>query len=176
MVSVSLTRRCPQCDGLVPTEFDRCRTCSYVWPKQSTEERALHKAALAAENQLASGKSKNTVVAELVAVGWSEEWAPTFVNKVEAEMNRAQDQLTLNARSFNEYMQSPEVEAEREGKYAKHILFGALWAGGGAAFTLATFSAAEPGGTVFIAWGAIGFGALEFLYGLFGSIANQARA
>lgn len=171
MVSVSLTRRCPQCDGLVPTKFDRCRTCSYVWPKQSPEERALHKAALVAANQLASGTSKNTLVAELGKVGRPEEWATTFVNEVEAEMNRAQDQL-----GPNEYMQSPEVEAEGEGKYAKHILFGALWAGGGAAFTLATYSAAEPGGAYFIAWGAIGIGALEFLYGLFGWLANRARA
>lgn len=108
---------------------------------------------------LAEGVDKHTIIAALVGEGWPEGVAEQLVD---------QTQLALK-----EYTQSPEVKAERAGKYVKHILFGALWAGGGAVVTLATYSAAEGGGTYIIAWGAIGFGALEFLYGLFGWLTNQ---
>ena len=78
-----------------------------------------------------------------------------------------QTQLAINA-----HMQSPEVKAERRDKYIKHIALGALFAIGGAVVTLATYSSAEGGGTYIIAWGAMGVGALQFLYGLYGWLSD----
>ncbi len=49
----------------------------------------------------------------------------------------------------------------------KHMLIGGLWCVGGAAVTFFTYQAASGGGTYVVAWGAILFGGLEFLYGLF---------
>ena len=48
----------------------------------------------------------------------------------------------------------------------KDMLYGALWCIGGIVVTALTYSAAsEQGGTYVIAWGAILFGAIQFLRG-----------
>lgn len=51
----------------------------------------------------------------------------------------------------------------------KHLIYGPLWFGGGCLFTFITFSAASAkgGGFYIIASGAIFFGLLEFLFGVF---------
>lgn len=52
----------------------------------------------------------------------------------------------------------------------KNMLVGALWCIGGIVVTAATYSAASSssgGGTYVVAWGAILFGGLQFLKGLF---------
>ena len=108
---------------------------------------------------LAQGGDRASVISALVEEGWPGDVAEQFVDNT---------QLALYA-----YTQSPEAKAERRGGYAKHIGLGALWAIGGAVVTLATYSAAEGGGTYIIAWGAMGIGALQFLYGLFGWLTNQ---
>ena len=178
---------CPRCQSSVSNEADFCGFCgsrmtvraeatrhrdyAEVAPEEereaagTAEEETLTADEIVARyrvyvaKQLAEGGSRSTIVAGLVQDGWPEDVADQFVDKT---------QLAVNA-----YMQSPEVKAERRGKYAKHILFGALWGIGGAVVTLATYSAAEPGGTYVITWGAMGFGALEFLYGLSGWLTNQ---
>lgn len=48
----------------------------------------------------------------------------------------------------------------------RDIKHGAMWCVGGTIVTAATYAAAYGGGTYIIAWGAIGFGALQFLRGL----------
>lgn len=52
----------------------------------------------------------------------------------------------------------------------KDILVGLLWCGGGIAVTALTYSNASDGGTFVVAWGAILFGGIQFLKGLFHSI------
>ena len=47
----------------------------------------------------------------------------------------------------------------------KNMLYGALWCIGGTMVTLATYSAAQGGGRYLVAWGAILFGAIQFLIG-----------
>lgn len=49
------------------------------------------------------------------------------------------------------------------------MLYGALWCIGGIMVTTATYSSAvaHGGGTYFVAWGAILFGAIQFLQGVF---------
>ena len=49
----------------------------------------------------------------------------------------------------------------------RNALFGALWCVGGTVVTVATYEAARGGGTYFVAWGAIVFGAIQMLRGLF---------
>jgi hypothetical protein len=48
----------------------------------------------------------------------------------------------------------------------KNALFGALWCIGGTAVTVLTYEAASGGGTYFVAWGAILFGAIQAIRGL----------
>ena len=47
------------------------------------------------------------------------------------------------------------------------MLKGVLWLVGGAVVTGITYSAAEPGGTFFVFWGAMAYGAIRFLRGLY---------
>jgi len=47
----------------------------------------------------------------------------------------------------------------------KNMLVGALWCGGGLAVTAITYSAASGGGTYLVTWGAVIFGAIQFLRG-----------
>ena len=47
----------------------------------------------------------------------------------------------------------------------KNMIYGALWAVGGTVVTVATYSAASGGGSYVVAWGAILFGAIQFIRG-----------
>jgi hypothetical protein len=49
----------------------------------------------------------------------------------------------------------------------KNMISGALWCIGGIIVTVATLNAASNGGTYIIAWGAILFGAVQFIQGLY---------
>jgi ribosomal protein S27E len=60
----------------------------------------------------------------------------------------------------------PDKKAAGQSQGPKNLLSGALWCIGGIVVTIATYAAAEPGGTFIIAWGAILFGGLQFLEGL----------
>jgi hypothetical protein len=103
--------------------------------------------------ELAKGTSKQEVVRTLVKQGHGEYDAIQFVDHVDT--------------ALSQYRQSPEGRRIMAGKYARHMLFGALWAIGGTIVTLWTYNAAGPGETYVIAWGAIGFGAIDFLWGFF---------
>ena len=50
---------------------------------------------------------------------------------------------------------------------SKDIIVGLLWCIGGIVVTVVTYNNASPGGTYIIAWGAIIFGGIQFLKGLF---------
>ena len=103
--------------------------------------------------ELAEGKSKEEIVRNLVRQGHDTVDAVRFADYADA--------------ALRQYKESAEGRSIMAGKYARHMLFGALWAIGGTIVTLWTYSAAGPGETYVIAWGAIGFGALDFLWGLF---------
>ncbi len=163
------------------------------------DEEALHQITMAVAKLLAEGEGKEEIVRKLVRLnGWPEASAIGFVGRVEQEMTQfvaealaegaskdalvqklvrndwpeqlASQFVTNMEQALNEYKKSPEAREIAAGNYARHMLFGALWAGGGAVVTLGTLSAAGPGETYYIAWGAMGFGALEFLWGLFGRL------
>lgn len=48
----------------------------------------------------------------------------------------------------------------------KNMVFGAAWCVGGTTVTVLTYQAASGGGVYVVAWGAILFGAIQFLQGL----------
>jgi len=56
--------------------------------------------------------------------------------------------------------------AARSQAATKNMLYGALWCIGGIIVTAVTYSSASGGGRYVIAWGAIIFGAIQFLRGL----------
>jgi len=75
----------------------------------------------------------------------------------------------LDAESANVVV-SNLVKARKEQKQEqgkKNMGFGALWCIGGLVVTAATYSAASNGGHYVVAWGAVVFGAIQFLQGLF---------
>jgi len=66
-----------------------------------------------------------------------------------------------------------QLRTAKKSNGGKHMLYGALWCIGGTIFTAISYSAAsESGGTFVLAWGAILFGGIQFLYGLFEYFTN----
>jgi hypothetical protein len=75
---------------------------------------------------------------------------------------------------FEKAKNSPEVRSAKAAKYSRRMLIGILWAVGGAIATLVSYGAvSERGGVYMVFWGAIAFGAVDFLVGLFGLIRNS---
>lgn len=118
------------------------------------ERKAFEDLSEAVAERLATGKSKEAIVKDLLADGFEEADALQFVNHVE--------------QALNGYQESPEGRAALASQYSRHMLYGALWAIGGTVVTVATYEAASAGGTYVVAWGAILFGIIDFFRGLFG--------
>ena len=60
-----------------------------------------------------------------------------------------------------------QYKQEKREAGGKNMLYAALWCIGGLLVTFLTYSAASDGGTYVVAWGAVIFGAIQFLKGLF---------
>lgn len=125
------------------------------------EEKQFGELTNAVASELAEGKKPDVVVNELVKRGWPKEDAGAFVQKV--------------ARALAEYRQAPEARQMLASRYARHMLYGALWAIGGTVVTVWTYTAAASGGTYVVAWGAIAFGIFDFFRGLFGWLRYQSQ-
>ncbi len=82
-------------------------------------------------------------------------------------------QLGFSHNTQEESWQVSEADRERwdaidkKRNAQKDILFGLLWCIGGIIVTMITYNNASDGGTYIIAWGAILFGGIQFLKGLF---------
>lgn len=70
-----------------------------------------------------------------------------------------------NYKSLNPYENQPGSDADTSAAVRK-MFFGALWAGGGTIATVLSYGSASGGGKYFVFWGAILFGAVDFLIGL----------
>ena len=55
----------------------------------------------------------------------------------------------------------------------RKMIFGALWAAGGTIATVLSYGSASGGGKYFVFWGAILFGAVDFLIGLNGYFSSR---
>jgi len=58
-------------------------------------------------------------------------------------------------------------------KYSERMMRGLIWTIVGIAITTGTYFFAEPGDHFIICWGAVLFGVIDFLVGLFGWLANR---
>ncbi len=111
--------------------------------QELSEEQIVQAVYAFAAEQMKNGLSPQHIQSMLVEKGLDQDFAATVVSNL------------TRLRS----------EAIREaGK--KDMLYGALWCIGGIIVTAMTYSAAAPGGTYVVAWGAILFGAIQFFRGL----------
>jgi hypothetical protein len=149
---MSVLVNCPHCSTRVlPMPGQVCPACRKnvdappdPKPKPAQVEPDAYK--LAAE-QMLYGVAPSRIKRTLTERGLDADAAATVVEKVDQARTS-----TLN----------------RAGK--RNMLFGASWCIGGIAVTAITYEAAsQSGGTYLIAWGAILFGGIQFLHGLFQS-------
>ena len=99
------------------------------------------------------GKSKADIIASLIGQGLD---TASATNVVEELFSVKAKQVTAAAK--------------------RNMLVGALWCIGGTVVTVITYQAAANhpgGGSYVVAWGAIIFGAFQFLRGVFQSIGNR---
>lgn len=107
----------------------------------------MHDAYELAEKQIRKGAPQQQVQAMLVQMGLDEKMAESVVSDIVD-------------------MDSEFRAGGRAG--TGHMTSGALWFIGGVLVTAISYSAASPGEMYLFAWGAILFGALQFLRGLSG--------
>ena len=111
------------------------------------------------------GVSKDKIMARLVRDGVPAEASIRLVEDAEE--------------SIVAYKSSPEARKAMARAYARHMVYGILWAVGGAVVTAVTYTNAATGhggGRYVIAWGAIAFGLFDFLRGLFGWLKYSASS
>ena len=124
--------------------------------EQQESADALREAYLYAGQQLTFGASTSDITKELVNAGWEQDVADQLV----VDAQEAVGGLT------EQYKESPEGRSELASKYARHMGYGLLWMIGGAA--VAGYAAAWSVGVYVVAWGAIVFGAIDFIIGFAG--------
>jgi hypothetical protein len=120
----------------------------------ATDRQAIRELSQAVARELARGVNRNTIIQKLIKQGWADDAAHQIVSQVEEAVNN--------------YRESPEARQAMARAYARHMLYGALWAIGGITVTVLTLAFAANGGTYVVAWGAIIFGIVDFFRGLFG--------
>jgi hypothetical protein len=112
------------------------------------EQEAVEKVYEFAASLLVEAKKSEQETKEvLVSQGLSEEAAAMVVENIKTQIK----------------------EAKQE-KANKDMMFGALWFFGGLIVTIVTYSNASGGGRYVVAWGAILFGAIQFLRGVKNSL------
>ena len=94
---------------------------------------------------IASGRPVANITQALIGLGHPANEANDFVARIEGMFREA-----------------------RANAYKRKMRNGILWAIGGTALTVWTYTAASQGGFYFVAWGAIAYGIMDFLRGLFG--------
>lgn len=109
---------------------------------QPSEEEVVEAVYAFAAEQMQNGASEEEIVSMLEGEGLDQE----------------------AARKVVENLTSMRSEALRSSG-TKNMIYGALWCVGGIAVTVATYNAATSGGTYVVAWGAILFGAIQFIRG-----------
>ena len=103
--------------------------------------------------ELASGAGKGSVIARLVREGWENDFAVDVVNAAENGVERYVQE---------EVVSTPEGRRHMKGEYQAHMVAGFLLFVAGLTLTIFTVN---TGPVAVIWWGAIVFGALDFLYG-----------
>jgi hypothetical protein len=140
---------CPHCQTRVlPMAERRCPACRKnvdTTPDEPTPEQVAEAAYDVAAEQILRGGNPSEIQASLTQRGMDTQAAATVVAQLKQERAQAR-----------------KVAAQQ------NMFYGAFWCIGGIAVTVTTFqfAAGMGGGTFIIAWGAILFGAIQFLRGL----------
>jgi hypothetical protein len=140
---------CPHCQTRVlPMAGQRCPACQKsvdAPPEEPLPEKAAEAVYGIAAEQMLLGADPSVIQANLTQRGLDAQAASTVVDQL--KQARAQGR---------------RVAAQ------KNMFYGAFWCIGGIAVTVLTYQAAAGmgGGAFVIAWGAILFGAIQFLRGL----------
>jgi len=104
--------------------------------------------------ELSRGVKRDQIIKQLVTRGWHGSDAVELVTRVEREIA--------------EYKQSAEGRQVLAAAYKKHMIYGVLWFAGGTVVTVFTFATSKPGGSYWVAWGAMLFGLIDFFRGWIG--------
>jgi hypothetical protein len=121
--------------------------------------RALNDSILRA---LAGGTKPQAVVKQLIKRGVPAEGARRLVAEASAALDA--------------YWKSPEGRQALGKRYRGRMIRGLLWAVGGLVVTAITYaSASDKGGTYYIFWGAVLFGAIDFFAGFVGWLRHQSE-
>ena len=116
------------------------------------------------EQELRSGKSRDAIFRELVAAGWDSQQVRTIVDQTPAPAP-----LPPVASDRPERQRPRTAQDEEARAYGiRKMKSGAAWCLGGILVTaISIYAAANTlgGGSYFLAWGAILFGAVDFLHG-----------
>jgi len=116
----------------------------------------------AVTRSLASGQSPQAVARRLIKRGMP----PEPANRLVAEASAA----------VNVFQKSPEGRRAMVKRYQGRMIRGLLWAVGGLLVTAITYSMASGrGGTYYIFWGAVLFGAIDFFAGFLGWLRYQSE-
>jgi len=118
-------------------------------PQDSPETEAFVRA------QLQRGKARGKIISKLVRAGWDFDHASVAVDRIDRNSRSGQDDSRIKGL------------AERY-VARRHIVLGAAWFLLGIFVTLGTYRLATEGasGSYLVAWGAIGGGLAEMIYGI----------
>lgn len=124
--------------------------------------------------QLSRGKSEPEVVKSLVDGGWTQEQAAPFVRDAATALNVPRQAMLAQgapAAGPSGAMRDIAMHVAR-----KNMLVGGIWLVLGIVVTAGTYAAASNGGgTYVVTWGAIVFGGIQFLKGVFQFIGASGR-
>jgi hypothetical protein len=112
---------------------------------------------------LEDGSPPAEVRRRLLELGLDEKTASTFLTDLIRAREGAETSAIDEIRA-DVPVNALEAQALREAGN-KNMFFGALWFLGGLIVTVLTFTAAQGGGRYVIAWGAVVFGAIQFIRG-----------
>jgi hypothetical protein len=112
---------------------------------------------------LEEGTPPAEVRRRLLELGLDEKTASTFLTDLIQAREGVRAEFVGHGRAGGSLTEC-EAQALREAGN-KNMLYGALWFFGGLIVTLLTFTAAQGGGRYVIAWGAVVFGAIQFMRG-----------
>jgi len=119
----------------------------------SEDEKKLEELTISTTERLNNGCADFVIIDELKKKGWPENEATDFVKSIYNEVKK--EKLEIAKGYFN------------------HMIYGSIWVAAGTAVTLVTYFAAQDGGFYIAATGAIGWGVIDILRGLFGWLNNK---
>lgn len=123
-------------------------------PAAGQETRSLAELSQLVIGELRHGKGQEAIAQYFVARGWSEARARQFV---------AEKARQMQVQPINE-----QKASENASVYVNKMLRGLFWMTAGFALTFITYSFSRDSGGYFIWWGAVLWGAVDFIGGLMG--------